>query len=140
MVAATSTTTTATKLTTNEARNNSPPAIIPASNEPMDLNAELKHFTLKRQMQQQQQQQQQTQQPKINSKSTHLNATEANLRTNRGPPPQPPKVSSINRTMMGSQIRCTLYYLRNFTCHFSCNTILKFIDVRFRLLFKLLIL
>lgn len=44
----------------------------------LDFNAELtKHLTLKKQKQEQQ-----------------VNATEANLRTNRGPPPQPPNKSS----------------------------------------------
>lgn len=47
----------------------------------MDFNAELtKHLTLKKQKQQQQPQ---------------VNATEANLRTNRGPPPQPPTQKNI---------------------------------------------
>lgn len=85
--------TTTSKSTTNSSaqqRSNSPPAATSASNAsngPMDFNTELtKHLTLKRQKQQQQQQ------PQPPTNNTHINATEANLRTNRGPPPQPPKV------------------------------------------------
>lgn len=67
-------------------RSNSPPSITAASNTssnngPMDFNTELtKHLTLKRQKQQQH----------VVGSTSHINATEANLKTNRGPPPQPP--------------------------------------------------
>lgn len=63
-------------------RSGSPPQSITAaaSNGPQDFNSELnKHLTLKRQKQQ-------------------INATEANLRTNRGPPPQPPAAPPKNIT------------------------------------------
>ncbi|EDW33621.1 GL11837 [Drosophila persimilis] len=63
----------------------------------MDFNTELAmHLTLKRQKAQQKQQQS----PQAPSGTQHINATEANLKTNRGPPPQPPKQTNSSDSIL----------------------------------------
>lgn len=87
-------------------RSNSPPSSVTtnasaaSNNGPLDFNAELtKHLTLKRQKQQQQP-------PTTTNQQQHINATEANLKTNRGPPPQPPSQPPKNLSTV-----CRLLFL-----------------------------
>lgn len=72
----------------------------PNNNGTLDFSSELsKHLTLKRQKQKQQEQASIT--ITRTTITTHINATEANLKTNRGPPPQPPTLPLKNLTTVG---------------------------------------